>query len=289
MPSARLTGCQTGPGRRVRAAVGAAGRLLACTRARHSSTCTATTCAPAATRRRWPRWCACSTRSASRRRPCAPRSRGWSCRAGWSRSSWRRAAATAPPTRATRRLDEAADRIYRRTDPAGTACWHLVVRRPRPRERSARHPAARRPGLRGLRRARRQRLGQPLRPQPSCASSSSAPAPRPAPPGPSTSTRRRSRPGTSAPCGRRTTTGWPPPATWSPRQLAAHDEDDEAAFAARFQLVHEWRKFLFADPGLPDELLPGDWPGRAAADLFASEADRLKPGADRFVARCLDA
>lgn len=71
--------------------------------------------------------------------------------------------------------------------------------------------------------------------------------------------------------------------------LAAHDDADEAAFAARFHLVHEWRKFLFADPGLPDELLPGDWPGRAAADLFAAEASRLQPGTDRFVARCLGA
>jgi len=60
------------------------------------------------------------------------------------------------------------------------------------------------------------------------------------------------------------------------------------ACAARFHLVHEWRKFLFADPGLPDELLPGDWPGRAASDAFDQEATRLKPAADRFVARCLD-
>ena len=71
-------------------------------------------------------------------------------------------------------------------------------------------------------------------------------------------------------------------------QTAGHDDADEAAFAARFHLVHEWRKFLFADPGLPDELLPGNWPGRAAAELFAGEATRLKPGADRFVVRCLD-
>ena len=69
---------------------------------------------------------------------------------------------------------------------------------------------------------------------------------------------------------------------------AAHADPDEAAFAARFHLVHEWRKFLFADPGLPDVLLPADWPGREAADLFAGEASRLKPGADRFVTRCLD-
>ncbi|CAI9409440.1 PaaX family transcriptional regulator [Nocardioides sp. T2.26MG-1] len=71
------------------------------------------------------------------------------------------------------------------------------------------------------------------------------------------------------------------------QHLAAHDDPDEAAFAARFHLVHEWRKFLFADPDLPAALLPADWPGRAAAQLFAAEADRLKPGADRFVARCL--
>lgn len=69
--------------------------------------------------------------------------------------------------------------------------------------------------------------------------------------------------------------------------LASHDDPDEAAFAARFHLVHEWRKFLFADPGLPSELLPGDWPGRDAAELFTAEASRLKPGTDRFVARCL--
>ncbi len=69
--------------------------------------------------------------------------------------------------------------------------------------------------------------------------------------------------------------------------LGAHEDDDEAAFAARFHLVHEWRKFLFADPGLPEALLPADWPGRAANELFAERAASLKPGTDRFVARCL--
>lgn len=69
---------------------------------------------------------------------------------------------------------------------------------------------------------------------------------------------------------------------------AGHEDPDEAHFVARFHLVHEWRKFLFADPGLPDALLPADWPGRPAADLFSGEAARLAPGAERFVARCLD-
>lgn len=68
---------------------------------------------------------------------------------------------------------------------------------------------------------------------------------------------------------------------------ACSDDPDKTDFARRFQLVHEWRKFLFRDPGLPSELLPDDWPGRAAAAHFTSEARRLKPGAERFVDRCL--
>ena len=90
------------------------------------------------------------------------------------------------------------------------------------------------------------------------------------------STRRRPAPGTSS--GLRTAyDGWLAAADGlvdrAPR--APTTTSDEAAFAARFHLVHEWRKFLFADPGLPDELLPGDWPGRAAAELFA---DARRPG-----------
>ena len=67
-----------------------------------------------------------------------------------------------------------------------------------------------------------------------------------------------------------------------------HDEEDEAAFAARSRLVHEWRKFLFLDPGLPRTLLPADWPGDEAADFFDAESERLRPPATRFVDRCLD-
>ncbi|WP_110181980.1 PaaX family transcriptional regulator C-terminal domain-containing protein [Nocardioides solisilvae] len=71
------------------------------------------------------------------------------------------------------------------------------------------------------------------------------------------------------------------------RHLAAHEDPDEAAFAARFHLVHEWRKFLFTDPALPSELLPADWPGDRAAAYFTREADRLRESAERFVARAL--
>lgn len=70
--------------------------------------------------------------------------------------------------------------------------------------------------------------------------------------------------------------------------LAAGDAD-EAAFTARFLLVHEWRKFLFLDPGLPVELLPDGWPGTSAARHFNDVAERLKPAADRFLDSTLDA
>jgi len=63
--------------------------------------------------------------------------------------------------------------------------------------------------------------------------------------------------------------------------------EDERAFAVRSVLVHEWRKFLFTDPGLPAELLPRGWAGTEAARFFGDEAARLLPAASRFVDSCL--
>jgi phenylacetic acid degradation operon negative regulatory protein len=69
----------------------------------------------------------------------------------------------------------------------------------------------------------------------------------------------------------------------------ADDEPDgRTAFAVRSELVHQWRKFLFTDPGLPRVLLPQSWPGDRAAEFFTSHAERLRPAADRFVDACLD-
>ena len=42
---------------------------------------------------------------------------------------------------------------------------------------------------------------------------------------------------------------------------------DETLFA-QIRLVHEWRRFPLADPGLPRELLPPDWAGARAAAVF---------------------
>ena len=67
------------------------------------------------------------------------------------------------------------------------------------------------------------------------------------------------------------------------------DATDEVVFALRSSLVHEWRKFLFSDPGLPAQLLPARWPGHEAADLFHAESARLLPAASRFVDGCLRA
>lgn len=74
------------------------------------------------------------------------------------------------------------------------------------------------------------------------------------------------------------------------RALVEHpdaDLDDRAAFVTRSALVHEWRKFLFTDPGLPRELLPPKWPGEEAAAYFDAQAHRLMPAAGRYVDACL--
>jgi phenylacetic acid degradation operon negative regulatory protein len=188
--------------------------------------------------------------------------------------------------RAIRRLDEAADRIYRRTQQTWDRTWHLAFVE-QPAARSARNRLRADLGFVGYAELTDdvwvspfprselasvvEQAGVPLR---------TARADRfdPAP--------------TSAwdlDALRKAYEHWLATADdLIASHTNGHGDADEAAFAARFHLVHEWRKFLFADPGLPEELLPHDWPGRDAADLFASEATRLKPGTDRFVARCLD-
>ncbi len=79
---------------------------------------------------------------------------------------------------------------------------------------------------------------------------------------------------------------------WLAQAAGAHTSpvpgrDDEQVFAARSELVHEWRKFLFVDPGLPAELLPPRWPGTEAAEFFHSQARLLLPAAARYVDCCL--
>jgi phenylacetic acid degradation operon negative regulatory protein len=42
----------------------------------------------------------------------------------------------------------------------------------------------------------------------------------------------------------------------------------EAVFRAQTMLVHEWRKFPFLDPDLPESILPAGWPRSEAHEVF---------------------
>ena len=188
--------------------------------------------------------------------------------------------------RANRRLDEAGDRIYGRRHPRWDGAWHLVFVDP-PAARSAR--ARLRADLRFLGYAEladnvwvspfeRGELASVLERGGATARTARAVDVEPVP------TEAWDLDGL-----RTAYDSWLATAGGLVAgHLDGHEDDDEAAFAGRFHLVHEWRKFLFADPGLPEELLPDDWPGSDAARLFQREATRLAPGAGRFVARCLD-
>lgn len=78
-------------------------------------------------------------------------------------------------------------------------------------------------------------------------------------------------------------------ATWHPRFQVCRRRSrqgrplpDQECFADKTRLVHEYRKFLFVDPGLPAELLPRRWAGSAAWRLFRDYYQLLAEGAIRF-------
>lgn len=189
--------------------------------------------------------------------------------------------------RANRRLDEAGNRVYRRGLPAWDGYWHLAFVEP-PQDRAARSRLRADLTFVGYAEVAdhvwvspfpRAELGSVLERAGATARTARAERFDPEP-----------LDAWDLDGLRAAYDGWLASAEKRIRgHLEAHEDDDEAAFAARFHLVHDWRKFLFADPGLPDDLLPRDWPGRDAAALFAAEATRLQPGTDRFVARCLGA
>ena len=203
-----------------------------------------------------------------RARRCARRSRGWSPRAGS-----RRCCSTAAAATARRRGRSAGSTRPPRgstaaSSPRGTApgSWSLVDA---PTQRAARDRLRADLGFVGYAELAPDVWISPHERAELDVGARGRAAPGRAPPGPPTSTP-------------------PPAAAWdldalrtaydawlghgAPRSCVAHTDGhhdaDEAAFAARFHLVHEWRKFLFADPGLPPELLPADWPGPAAAELL---------------------
>jgi phenylacetic acid degradation operon negative regulatory protein len=62
----------------------------------------------------------------------------------------------------------------------------------------------------------------------------------------------------------------------------------EECFVRRFRLVHEYRDFPLIDPYLPPKLLPADWVGGRAAELFERFHDLLAAPAERFVQSVLE-
>lgn len=59
---------------------------------------------------------------------------------------------------------------------------------------------------------------------------------------------------------------------------------DHACFRERILLVHAYRRFIFIDPGLPEDLCPPHWPGSEATRLFHAGYTLLAPGTRRFLA-----
>jgi phenylacetic acid degradation operon negative regulatory protein len=60
------------------------------------------------------------------------------------------------------------------------------------------------------------------------------------------------------------------------------------ALRLRIELVSTYRHFPFRDPHLPAELLPSDWPGHRAHELFVAAHEALAEPADAFVASVLN-
>ncbi|MEY9931097.1 phenylacetic acid degradation operon negative regulatory protein [Catenulispora sp. GP43] len=56
---------------------------------------------------------------------------------------------------------------------------------------------------------------------------------------------------------------------------------DAAALRAQSRLVHEWRRFPFLDPHLPRELLPADWSGVKAVEVFHARHAEWNEAAQR--------
>src|SRR5919199_771234 len=69
-----------------------------------------------------------------------------------------------------------------------------------------------------------------------------------------------------------------------PAQVVARaaGRDERESFRRRFLLTHEFRRFPFSDPDLPDPLLPPGWVGAAARQTFLEYNERLRPKAERF-------
>ena len=67
------------------------------------------------------------------------------------------------------------------------------------------------------------------------------------------------------------------------RLAEGKDLDPSECFVQRFMLVHEYRSFPYVDPNLPTELLPDDWLGDQAIQLFREYHELLTAEANVLV------
>ena len=80
-----------------------------------------------------------------------------------------------------------------------------------------------------------------------------------------------------------------PPLQQHQARLAAGDSlEPRECFVQRFSLIHQYRFSPYVDPNLPLDLLPDDWLGEKAAQLFGQYHDLLVEGAETFVDSVLD-
>jgi phenylacetic acid degradation operon negative regulatory protein len=66
------------------------------------------------------------------------------------------------------------------------------------------------------------------------------------------------------------------------REGTSEGLDPAECFVRRFMLIQEYRRFPYADPYLPSELLSRDWLGLKAAALFREYHRLLAEGANRY-------
>jgi len=60
------------------------------------------------------------------------------------------------------------------------------------------------------------------------------------------------------------------------RLTRLRDPEPERAFAAYLPMLTAWRRLPYLDPGIPLDLLPDDWPGITAGELFVTLDERLR-------------
>jgi phenylacetic acid degradation operon negative regulatory protein len=63
--------------------------------------------------------------------------------------------------------------------------------------------------------------------------------------------------------------------------------DGARAYAAYVPMLTAWRRFPYLDPGIPLDLLPTDWPGVDAGDLFVTLDARLRDPAAQHARRLI--